>query len=239
MNKTIKSAAGKLRRFSRDLRKNNSGVAAIEYAYILPVFVCMTAYGMEMANLAIDSQKVSQAAMALADNMSRVGLDSALATVQLRESDVNDGFIGIQKQSTALDLTTRGRVILSSLERNASGGQWIHWQRCIGLKNVVSSYGTQGTGATGTSFLGMGSLSTARITAPANSAVMFVEIVYDYKPLFVTIQMPNSLQSFSPARTIRYEASFIVRDNRDMSGGGIFNPTPSATAKTCATFSAT
>ncbi len=239
MNMNFNSLSSKLGRFSRTLRKNCSGVAAVEFAYTLPLFMSVTAYGLEMANLAVDSQKVSQSAMALADNMSRIGLKSALATVQLRESDVNDSFIGIQKQSTTLNLTTRGRVILSSLEQNSSGGQWIHWQRCIGMKNVTSSYGTQGTGATGTSFLGMGSLASARITAPAGAAVMFVEIVYDYQPLFFTIQMPDALSSISPARTIRYEASFIVRDNRDMSGAGIFNPSPTAPSKTCGTYSST
>ncbi len=218
----------KLIGFAQALRQDRSGLAVIELAYCFPLLVLTIGYGLEMTNLASVNMRVSQAAMALADNMSRVGMESSLSRVQIRESDVADSFIGMQKQTNGIDLTTRGRVILSSLEQNASGGQWIHWQRCIGSKSATSAYGTQGTGATGTSFAGMG-VASARITAPANTAVMFVEVVYDYKPLFTTM--------FIPARTIRYEASFIVREDRDLTQ--IYNPSPAAAVYSCTAFSST
>lgn len=219
---------------ARALRSNTSGVAMIEFAYALPLLMVLGGYGVEMTNLATVNQRVSQSALALADNMSRVGAESALSTVQIRESDVNDSFIGLMRQTGTLNLTSNGRVILSSLEQNSSGGQWIHWQRCIGTKNIASSYGPQGTGATGTSFAGMGSAS-ARITAPPGAAVMFVEIVYDYPALFGTM--------FIPPRTIRYEASFVVRDDRDLAGpnggDGVYNPNPAASVHRCNSFTAT
>jgi len=222
------------RRILHSLRADTSGMAMIEFAYALPLLMVLGGYGVEMTNLATVNQRISQSALALADNMSRVGLESALSQVQIRESDVNDSFIGLIKQTGPLNLTSRGRVILSSLEQNSSGGQWIHWQRCIGTKNVSSSYGAAGTGATGTAFVGMGSAS-ARITAPPNSAVMFVEIVYDYQALFGTM--------FIPPRTIRYEASFVVRDDRDLvgpvGGDGVYNPNPAAAVHSCNNFTAT
>ena len=52
---------------------------------------------------------------------------------------------------------------------------------------------------------------------------MFVEINYDYQPLFGTL--------FVKPSKIHYIASFIVRDNRDYSQ--IINPAPTATASTC------
>jgi Flp pilus assembly protein TadG len=224
----------KLYNLARALRGDTSGLALVEFAYCLPLLVTGIGFGLEMSNLAMINMKVSQSAMALADNMSRVGMESALAKVQIRESDVVDSFIGIQKQTNGIDLTSRGRVILSSLEQNASGGQWIHWQRCIGSKVVSSAYGTQGTGATGTGFAGMG-IASARITAPPNSAVMFVEIVYDYRPLFTTM--------FIPARQIRYEASFIVREDRDLvgpaGGVGLYNPNPASPVYNCTSYTPT
>ena len=219
---------------ARRLRHDCSGLALIEFGYSLPLLIGLSGYGLELANLANANMQVSQAANALADNVSRVGLESALAKTQLRESDINDGLIGVARQSGTMDIGTNGRIIISSLERNSSGGQWIHWQRCLGTRNYASSFGVAGDGATGTSFPGMGP-STARVTAPdAESAVMFVEIIYDYKPIFSTIYINN--------RQIRFHASYIVRDKRDLAvngGTGITNPTPTATSYTCDRFTAT
>jgi hypothetical protein len=207
--------------FSR-LRSDVSGLALIEFAYVIPVLTAVGISGVEMTNYANTNMKVSQAAMALADNMSRVGLESSLSSVQIREADVNDGLIGFQRQTNGLNFAANGRVVLSSLERNAQGGQWIHWQRCFGSLAVAPSYGREGTGATGTTFLGMGP-ATGRVTAPADTAVMFVEVTYTYQPLFTGFFLRN--------RTIRHEASFINRDPRDLAQ--IYNPNPAATVATC------
>ncbi len=223
MTSVISRSASKLRKFAKSIRGNVSGLAVIEFAYSLPFFTLVGLGGIEMTNLANTNMRISQAALALADNMSRVGLESALSSVQIRESDVNDGLIGVQRQTDGLNLTANGRVILSSLEQNTDGGQWIHWQRCLGNVAVAAPrYGTQGTGATGTAFPGMGA-ATARVTAPTGTAVMFVEIVYTYQPLVAGMFMRN--------RTIRQEASFVIRDPRDLTQ--IYNPNPAATVATC------
>ena len=101
-------------------------------------------YGIETANLALINLRVSQIALSLADNASRVGTMSTLNTVQLREVDLNDVLQATRLQGAGIKLTTFGRVTLSSLE-NPSGTQNIHWQRCIGLMRGTgydSSYGT-------------------------------------------------------------------------------------------------
>jgi hypothetical protein len=234
MIKTIHSPTTSMAQFMRRLRHDVSGLALIEFGYSLPLLLGLTGYGLELANLANANMKISQAANALADNVSRVGLESALAKTQLRESDINDGLTGVARQSGTMDVGTNGRVIISSLERNADGGQWIHWQRCLGVRNYASSFGVAGDGVTGTAFPGMGPAS-ARVTAPDNeSAVMFVEIIYDYKSIFSDIYVSN--------RQIKFHASYIVRDKRDLTvnnGTGITNPTPAATSYTCNRFTAT
>jgi hypothetical protein len=234
MIKTMKHSALSI---VRRLRDDSSGLALIEFGYSLPLLLGLGGYGLELANLANANMRVSQAANALADNISRVGLESALAKTQLRESDINDGLVGVARQSGTMDIGTRGRVIVSSLERNADGGQWIRWQRCLGSRSYASSFGVAGNGATGTAFPGMGP-ATARVTAPdAETAVIFVEIIYDYRPIFSTIYINN--------RQIRFHASYIVRDKRDLTISdrpgitGIVNPAPAATAYTCNRFTAT
>ena len=131
-------------------------------------------------------------------------------------------------QADALDFKRHGRIILSSLERNKDGGQWIHWQRCYGDLAVSSAYGAQGTGKTGTSFPGMG-LKGKEVTAAAGTAVMFVEISYDYQPLLYG--------KWLGARRISTTAAFNIREPRDLDGpkdgDGVYNPSPAATKSAC------
>jgi len=228
-----------VRRLCRNLKRDRSGVAMIEFAIALPLVLGVGCYGLETANLALINLRISQIALALADNASRVGAYSGLTSQQLREVDVNDIFAAARYQGNGIDLTTNGRIILSSLENvqqsyDTAAVQRIHWQRCLGLKNGTgydSSYGTTttaaGTTATQTNAgtaatNGMGD-SGAQVNAPGGSGVMFVEINYLTEPLFGTWLT-------SPAR-IHYVATFIVRDRRDFSQ--IFNPSPTATRMTC------
>ena len=202
----------------------------VEFAYASPVLIALGLYGLETANLAIMHLRISQVAANLADNVSRVGEMNALGIKTIRETDINDAFAALRRQSVNYQLTTRGRVILSSLERNASNGQWIHWQRCVGAKVWTSSYGVAGAGATGTAFPGMGPAGQ-EIQAPVASGVMFVEIAYDYQPLIS--------DTLIGAQLITSRAAFIVRDRRDFAAGNNpSNPTPAAPVASCATFSA-
>lgn len=225
-----------LLRHTGRLRRDASGVAMLEFAFALPFVVGVGAYGIELSNLALLNMRVSQIALNLADNASRVGTFSTLSTQQLREIDINDVLQATRKQGEAIQLATRGRVILSSLENvqqtyDSAPVQRIHWQRCIGLKTGTgydSSYGTTTTaaGTTNTSAnagataaAGMGDAGS-RVNAPSGSGVMFVEINYLSKPLFGTW--------LTSAERIHYIASFIVRDRRDFSQ--LFNPAPAVAA---------
>jgi Flp pilus assembly protein TadG len=73
------------------LRACQSGVAMVEMALVTPLIMGLVMWGIELGQLAKAQHQVSQAASALADNMSRVGLQTALSSVQLRESDIIDG----------------------------------------------------------------------------------------------------------------------------------------------------
>lgn len=207
----------------RRLRRETRGIAMIETAFTIPTLLFTSFAGLEIANLMIVHSRVSSIALSAADNASRIASGSNLSQPQVREVDVNDVFTGVQLQSGELNFLANGRIILSSLETNASGGQWIHWQRCYGNLDVRSAYGPQGTGATGTSFPGMGDDGEEVKAAPGN-AIMFVEVSYTYQPFMLGSLMNGANQ-------IDYEAAFAVRDARDTSN--IFNPSPAAPVRTC------
>ena len=201
-----------LRRFrvvARRLVRNARATVLIEMAFCIPLLVLLGFGGLEMANLALINTRVSQIGLNTADNASRIAAGSNLAQPQVREVDINEVFVGAEKQAKGLDLNGRGRIILSSLERNKDDGQWIHWQRCYGNMKVPSAYGPEGTGATGTSFKGMGP-KDREVTAASGTAVMFVEVIYQYDPLLYV--------KWLGPRTIRSAAAFNIREARDLSG---------------------
>lgn len=218
----------------RRLRRDQSGLALLEFAFGLPLVLGIGMYGVETANLALVNMRISQIALNLADNASRVGTASG-STQQLRETDISDIFQAIRLQGASIGLTTNGRVTLSSLEA-PSGVQRIHWQRCIGVKaaGYESTYdqtlgtidandgqdtATDNQGVAVPAGMGDGA---NKVLSPNNSGVMYVEIYYDYKPLIGSLFM-------TPAK-MKYTASFIVRDNRDFTK--IYNST-SGSRMTC------
>ncbi len=205
---------------------NTSGLALIEFAYSLPLLMGVGMYGAEVANIAMVRMRVNQISMHAADNAARIGEGSLLSEKKIYESDINDLFIGADLQAGEyVDIFENGRVIISSLEMHSDGDQYISWQRCKGKKAHVSSYGTAGEDSPDRPVDGMGP-SGSRVTAPANQAVIFVEISYDYKPLIS--------ESFTNTRTITTRSAFNVRDRRDLTQ--IYDKTGSDPVSDCDTY---
>lgn len=224
-----------LRSFGRRLHRDQSGLALLEFAFTAPIVLSIGMYGIENASLALANMRTSQAALNIADTASRLGTTNVLNVQQLRESDIADVVAQIRQQTNAWGLTTRGRVIISSLEEKG-GKQMIHWQRCVGLRtsaDYVSHYDgpngptkpTDGSDATpanaGIEVPGGMGPATAKVLAPDASGVMFVEVNFEYKPVVSDRWLPAG------TTRLHYIASFIVRDRRDFSQ--IF-PSPSLPA---------
>ena len=204
---TRKPLRSRVRSLARRLSGDTSGLALIEFAFAAPLVLGMGMLGTDTAYLVITHLQVSQIAMQVADNASRVGEQDVLTARKVFERDIAETLIGAEKLGQNLDFYANARVIISSLQRNAQGGQWIAWQRCRGAVQHTSSYGVEVNGATGTSFPGMG-VPGRYITASQGTAVMFVEVAFDYEPITPITVFEN--------RRIVYTAAFNVRDNRDL-----------------------
>lgn len=216
------AALRKLRDTMRDIARDERALAFIEFAYSLPLLLILGLGGVEVANYSITHMRVSQLAVSLADNASRAKQDIVSGVPRMREVDVNETFHAAELQSGNLDIEANGRMILSSLEVNEDGGQWIHWQRCDGNAPYSSSYGEEGDGEAGTTFPGMGP-AARRIQAEEGFAIMFAEVVYDYKPI--------AFGTLIPEVPIRKVAAMYVRDDRDLTQ--LYNPSPEATVSSC------
>lgn len=194
----------------RSLWLATGGIAAVEMAMVAPPLMLVGLGTTELVNSITTRKRVSELAMMVADNASRISDGSSLNGAPVRESDINDVFLGAQLQGGRLDLEGKGRIVLSSLEQNAQGGQWVHWQRCFGRIAYTPAY-AEGTGKTGKGFQGMAS-NGQLITATKGDAVMFVEVAYDYEPL-----VNAKVIGFTKQR-ITVRVAMNVRDSRDLRG---------------------
>jgi hypothetical protein len=192
---------GRFVRFAARLRDCEKGLQFVEFAMALPVLTTLGMCGLECANLAMANLRVSNIAMLTADNAARV-------RESIDEANVIELLTGAKMTGDSISFRQNGRIILSSVEPNTAGvngastGQWIRWQRCDGAKSVASNYGAQGRGQNDNTLQFVGPASNP-IAASPGTAVMMVEVVYDYQPI-----VSNAIFG---ARTIRYESAFNVR----------------------------
>jgi Flp pilus assembly pilin Flp len=204
-----------LRHLLRRLARDASGVAFIEFAYVLPILLTLGLVGADLARLAIVNMQVSQIALSVADNAARLGqTDNTGITPTIQEGDVDAVLGGAMWEGQSIDLEKNGRIILSSFEFHTDKNrQYIHWQRCRGQLNKRSAYGndTDRNGLTGPAMKGIGQ-GTPRITAGRGTAVMFVEITYNYEGL---LGMPYGLGE----KELRHEGAFLIRDDRELARG--------------------
>lgn len=202
--------------FWRRLRDNRSGIALVEFAMALPPLLTLGLAGMETAWFMLAHLKISNMAMLVADNASRV-------RDRIDEADVNELFTGALLAGESIEFQQNGRIILYSVEPNAANTrQWIRWQRCIGNLNRAPSYGrpmrangttiTNGTERTAPSAADASTMTQIgpagnQIAAQSGTAVMVAEVVYNYQPL-VSGNLLGPLQ-------IRYTNAFNVRQRND------------------------
>lgn len=196
-------------------------MSLIEFAYSFPILMTMIAGGTELANYTTTKMRVSQLALQVADNASRIGVGNPIAALEVRESDINDILTGAEIQAGSLGLTgntaevqangsvvTRAtaRVMIASLEVmnpaptvNPANKYYIRWQRCAGAMNNATMTGAAnevsqyGTAGrpSGTNMPGMGPAGR-QVTVPDGQIIMFVEVRYRYQPIFFSYaQRPN------------------------------------------------
>jgi hypothetical protein len=209
-------------KMARALSKDNGGLALIEFAYSLTFLIPMVAYAGELANYGTVKMRISQVALHIADNGSRIGTGSLLAAKRIDEAQINDLLTGAGVQAGGLNLFTNGRVFISSIEPvanpNTTNKFKIAWQRCRGTgTGYTSSYGVAGN----TNLSGIGPAGR-QATAPDDGAVIFAQVSYRYQPLFGV--------GWSPPLDIVDIAAMLVRDQRDFTQ---VYPVAGVTASSC------
>ncbi|MDZ7587754.1 MAG: pilus assembly protein [Parasphingorhabdus sp.] len=176
----------------------------MEFAMGAPVLLTLGLGGMETANMAMTHMQVSQIAMLVADNASRV-------RTTIDEADINEVFTGAALTGDSIAFSDNARVILTSLEPNLmpapKTGQWIRWQRCYGKKNYQSTYGNEGDGQYDASIKDGIGPAGRKVAAQSATAVNFVEVVYEYAPIIGGM--------FLSDLKMQYDSAFVARERDD------------------------
>jgi Flp pilus assembly protein TadG len=188
------------------ISKDESGLALTEFAMSLPILMMLSVSFIDLAGYINANTRVSQIALSVADNSGRV-------KQRIDEGDVDAIMIGSRIAGENIKFGSNGRVILSVIEVNgktgADAGQMITWQRCFGAKNVTSSYGVENSGKDDATYAAGFGPAGNKMKASQGNGVMFVEVVYDYQPLF---PVGDALVDSLRGKTIRATAAYPVRE---------------------------
>ncbi len=150
--------------------RNQSGLAALEFALVLPVLILLVLGGYEGWRMILAGQRADMVAYTLSDLASRL-------TNGTTEDDLTNMLIGGSMVAKPYDVAKDGRVIISAVD--ASAGRNILWQRCWGTKTLASSLGSEG----GTADLS----AITRMPTSTDSVFYITEAKLVYTPPFAGV----------------------------------------------------
>jgi len=192
---SLKKQLSKFRwRGIKNIRADQDGVSAIEFALIAPLMVTLFFGGIEISLLMQADRRVTTVASTIGDLASRETI--------LSNSDVNDIFLASTLLLSPLDPTI-AQVRLTSLVANEDGDVTVAWSDGCNLRGRVPGSSVD---------------DLPEDIIPANGAIIMAEISYNYESeIAFTIQNSRTLTDrffLRPRRSITVE-----RDTSDSGSG--------------------
>jgi hypothetical protein len=172
----LSALARRLRALARDAR----GIAMVEFAYTLPIFIGFGLVGLEFTNVVLARQKTERIAATLADLV-------AANQVPPNERQIGDMFEAVPEIARPFGFADDGNVVITAvigLEDQAEGGlrNKVAWQRCLRSGSHQSAIGRQWNGSIdiidGPSVDLPGGLELGQ-----NQMVIVAEVFFPYSPV--------------------------------------------------------
>lgn len=156
----------KLFRTFRRLRRNEDGVAYLEFALSLPFLIALFMGSVEVTRYIIIAQKVEKSAVAISDVVAQ---SQTIGTAQL-----NQLITAVDEVMDPYTFATDGYVIITSVTKTGTSQPVVNWQyRGGGSWTKPSLVGSQGTVAT----LPNG------LTLLDKDNVIVAEVYYNFRPM--------------------------------------------------------
>jgi Flp pilus assembly protein TadG len=169
-----------VRQLIRRLIADRRGIAATEFALILPILVLFSAGTMEYSRLILLTQKLQSGSFILADLAAR---DKTLSEEQLENI-----FLAIDNIIQPFDFAAEGKAIVTSVGVDSADNVVVNWQRDgSGALVATSEVGSEGGAATLPDDLGIAKGET----------IIAAEVFYSFTPLFGIGLSPKTIHKVS------------------------------------------
>ena len=190
------TARALLARVARERR----GVAMLELALVMPLFLGFVLTGLEFANWVMANNRAQRLASMTADLVAQSGVGSVGAS----EKQIYDLFSAIDITAQPFDLRNHGRVVISSVKGTDDDVDGVIenrflWQRFDG--NYVAAAPLLGCARTSP----LAQLPAGRVL-PLDEILFHVQVTYDYQPLISVRPFGWLNLSTAITRTATYRA---------------------------------
>jgi Flp pilus assembly protein TadG len=164
-------------RFIKRLKRNQRGVAALEFALSLPLLILLMFGVVEITRFILVGQMVT--------NVSRTMADLSSQGKTMTEAELTSLFSATKFVAKPFDMQTNGKVIVSSISVTGGGSPDMNWQRSHGdLAGVSSAIGIPGNSL----------ILPPGFTVREGYTVIAAEAYYDFSPIvFSWITPPRRL----------------------------------------------
>lgn len=187
----------------RRLGADRSGVALIEFALMLPLFMAFVVTGLEFAYWVLANNRAQRLATMTADLVAQSGVGE----IGMGEGQVYDLFSALDLTAMPYDLRNQGRVIISSVQgtdddKDGRTENRFLWQRFdgafVGASPILGCMTAQP----------LANLPASR-SLPLNEILFHVQVSYNYQPLIT--RLPFGWLNLTTA--ITRTATFRARSN--------------------------
>lgn len=144
------------------------GIAAVEFALVLPVFMALLIGGTETTFLLMQSERVDRIAYSVTDIITQ--------SETLTKTDLDTTFLAAAQLMQPFDFNANGVVIVSSVYKPSGGTATIKWQYAGGGALARASK---------IGYVGQTPSLPDNMSLNDNDNVIVSEVYYAYKPLFV------------------------------------------------------
>jgi len=193
-----------LKKLTADIKKQEEGIAVLEFAIAVPVIVTLLMGTIDLVTYVIAHQRISRAAYTMSNLLTQ--MDKGL-----KEAQVSDMMLALNRVSDPYDIATNGKATMTAIIGKGPDGVEpdyfkVAWQRCYGAGTGSSSYGAENTTVAQSSF-------PVNTIVTSSQILIVTEITYNFEPMLGFLPLAGDIEYKSYFRPRRGTIESIQNDN--------------------------